>query len=147
MSRRALGQLTPEEERNVQQQARAGSLARGRIGDESSVASEVLGRDTYTAQFAQPAFAMNRQIAGDLGSTILGRPSQSIQLGGQMFGQAQGLASGPMGPQLFDPNAGINMALQQRGQDMSLMGAQAQGRGAMIGGALGGFGSIIGGMN
>ena len=145
MSRRALGQLTPEEERNVQQQARAGSLARGRIGDESSVASEVLGRDTYTAQFAQPAFAMNRQIAGDLGSTILGRPSQSIQLGGQMFGQAQGLASGPMGPQLFDPNAGINMALQQRGQDMSLMGAQAQGQGAMIGGALGGFGSIIGG--
>ncbi len=147
MSRRALGQLTPEEERNIQQQARAGSLARGRIGDESSVASEVLGRDTYTAQFAQPAFAMNRQIAGDLGSTILGRPSQSIQLGGQMFGQAQGLASGPMGPQLFDPNAGINMALQQRGQDMSLMGAQAQARGAMIGGALGGLGSAIGGMN
>ena len=146
MSRRALGQLTPEEERNVQQQARAGSLSRGRIGDESSVASEVLGRDTYTAQFAQPAFAMNRQIAGDLGSTILGRPSQSIQLGGQMFGQAQGLASGAMGPQLFDPNAGINMALQQRGQDMSLMGAQAQGRGAMIGGALGGLGSAIGGM-
>ena len=62
-----------------------------------------------------------------------------------MFGQAQGLASGPMGPQLFDPNAGINMALQQRGQDMSLMGAQAQGRGAMIGGALGALGTAAGG--
>ena len=44
MSRRALGQLTPEEERNVQQRSRQASLARGRIGDSSSLAAEALGR-------------------------------------------------------------------------------------------------------
>ena len=55
MSRRALGQLTPEEERNVQQRSRQASLARGRIGDASSIAAEALGRSDYTAQFAHPA--------------------------------------------------------------------------------------------
>jgi len=145
MSRKALGQLTPEEERSVQQRARQGSLARGRIGDSSSIAAEALGRSDYTSQFAQPAFEMNRQIAGDLGMTILGRPSSAIQLGGQMLGQATGLAGQPTGPQLFDPNVGVNMALQQRGQDMELMAANAQAQGAMIGGALGGLGSLGGG--
>ena len=145
MSRKALGQLTPEEERSVQQRARQGSLARGRIGDSSSIAAEALGRSDYTAKFAQPAFSMNRQIAGDIGMTILGRPSSAIQLGNQMLGQATGLAGQPTGPQLFDPNVGVNMALQQRGQDMELMAANAQAQGAMIGGALGGLGSIGGG--
>lgn len=144
MSRKAMGQLTPEEERSVQQRARQGSLARGRIGDSSSLAAEALGRSDYTSQFAQPAFAMNRQLSGDLGMTILGRPSSGIQLGGQMLGQATGLAGQPIGPQLFDPNVGINMALQQRGQDMELAGANAQARGAIIGGALGGAGAFFG---
>jgi len=145
MSRKALGQLTPEEERSVQQRARQGSLARGRIGDSSSIAAEALGRSDYTSKFAQPAFSMNRQIAGDLGMTILGRPSSAIQLGNQMLGQATGLAGQPVGPQLFDPNVGINMALQQRGQDMELMAANAQAQGAMIGGLAGGLGSLGGG--
>ncbi len=145
MSRKALGQLTPEEERSVQQRARQGSLARGRIGDSSSIAAEALGRSDYTSKFAQPAFSMNRQIAGDLGMTILGRPSSAIQLGNQMLGQATGLAGQPVGPQLFDPNVGINMALQQRGQDMELQAANAQAQGAMIGGLAGGLGSLGGG--
>jgi hypothetical protein len=144
MSRRALGQLTPEEERNVQQRSRQASLARGRIGDSSSIAAEALGRSDYTAQFAQPAFSMNRQLAGDVGMTLLGRPSASIGLGGQVLGQAQQGAAGPMGPQLFDPNMGINMALQQRSQDVNYQGAMAQadasrsaGRSSMLG-SLGG---------
>ena len=145
MSRRALGQLTPEEERSIQQRARQASLARGRIGDSSSLAAEALGRSDYTAKFAPQAFAMNRQLAGDLGSTLLGRPSAAISLGGQVLGQAQQGAAQPVGPQLFDPNMGINMALQQRGQDMELMGANAQARGAMIGGLASGLGSLGGG--
>jgi hypothetical protein len=47
-----------------------------------------------------------------------------------------------MGPQLFDPNVGINMALQQRSQDMELMGAQAQARASRSAGALGALGKI-----
>jgi len=145
MSRRALGQLTPEEERNVQQRSRQASLARGRIGDSSSLAAEALGRSDYTSQFAQPAFAMNRQLAGDVGMTILGRPSASIGLGGQVLGQAQQGASGPMGPQLFDPNMGINMALQQRSQDVNYQGAMAQASAARSAGKSSMFGSILGG--
>lgn len=146
MSRRALGQLTPEEERNVQQRSRQASLARGRIGDSSSLAAEALGRSDYTAQFAQPAFQMNRQLAGDLGSTLLGRPSAAIGLGGQILGQAQQGAAGPMGPQLFDPNMGINMALQQRGQDVTFQGMQAQASAARGAGIMGGLGAIGGGL-
>jgi len=146
MSRRALGQLTPEEERNVQQRSRQASLARGRIGDSSSIAAEALGRSDYTSQFAQPAFAMNRQLAGDVGMTILGRPSASIGLGGQVLGQAQQGAAGQMGPQLFDPNVGINMALQQRGQDVTFQGMQAQANAARGAGIMGGLGAIGGGL-
>ena len=147
MSRKAMGQLTPEEERNVQQRSRQASLARGRIGDSSSIAAEALGRSDYTAQFAQPAFSMNRQLAGDVGMTILGRPSSAIGLGSQMLGQAQQGAQGQMGPQLFDPNMGINMALQQRGQDVTFQGMQAQANAASQssrGGGLMDFAGTIG---
>ena len=146
MSRKAMGQLTPEEQRGVDQRARQGSLARGRIGDQSSLAAEALGRSDYTAQFAQPAFGMNRQLAGDVGMTILGRPSSAIGLGSQMLGQAQQGASGPMGPQLFDPNVGINMAMQEQSNQVSLLGAQAQADAARSAGKSSMMGSIIGGV-
>jgi hypothetical protein len=81
-------------------------------------------------------------MAGDVGMTLLGRPTQSIGLGGQLLGQSQGLAAGPMGPQLFDPNVGINMALQQRGQDMSLMGINQQGKAQFAAARMGMLGSI-----
>jgi hypothetical protein len=78
--------------------------------------------------------------------TLLGRPSQAIQLGGQTLGQATGLAAQPIGPQLFDPNVGINLALQQRAQDVEFVGAQAQARGSVLGGLFGGIGTAIGGL-
>ncbi len=142
MSRRALGQLTPEEERNVQQRARQASLSRGRIGDASSIAAEALGRSDYTAQFAAPAFQMNRALAGDVGATILGRPSSAISLGGSILGQAQAGAAGPMGPQLFDPNVGINMALQRQSDQFGLLGAQAQADAARSSSFMGALGQI-----
>ena len=142
MSRRALGQLTPEEERNVQQRARQASLSRGRIGDASSIAGEALGRSDYTAQFAAPAFQMNRTLAGDVGATILGRPSSAISLGGGVLGQAQAGAAGQMGPQLFDPNVGINMALQRQSDQFGLLGAQAQADAARSAGFMGALGQI-----
>jgi len=146
------GELSPERRRLAEQAARAGSLARGRIGDESSVAAEILGREQFRSglraearQAGAGAFGQQRQMAGDVGMTILGRPSQSIGLGSQMLGQATGLAAGPTGPQLFDPNVGINMALQQRGQDIEFQGAKMASQGAIIGGLAGGLGSLGGG--
>jgi hypothetical protein len=148
----AAGPLSPERRRMAEQAARSGSLARGRIGDESSIASEILNREQFRSGLRQEArqagagaFGMQRQMAGDLGSTILGRPSASIGLGGQVLGQAQQGAAGPMGPQLFDPNVGINMALQQRGQDVTFQGMQAQAQAARSAGLMGGLGSIAGG--
>jgi hypothetical protein len=149
----AEGPLSPERRRLAEQAARQGSLARGRIGDESSIAAEILGREQFKSglraearQAGAGAFGQQRQMAGDVGMTILGRPSAAIGLGGQMLGQAQAGAAGPMGPQLFDPNVGINMAMQQRSQDINLMGAQAQADAARSAGKSSMFGSIAGAM-
>jgi hypothetical protein len=147
------GELSPERRRMAEQAARMGSLARGRIGDESSVAAELLGREQVRSglraearQAGGQAFGMQRQLAGDVGMTLLGRPSAAIGLGGSMLGQAQQGAAGPMGPQLFDPNVGINMALQQRGQDVTFQGMQAQAKAAGQAGIMGGIGAIGGGL-
>ena len=84
----------------------------------------------------------NRALAGDVGMTILGRPSSGLAMGGNVLGQAQSQAAQPIGPQLFDPNMGINMAMQQRSQDMSLLGAQAQADATRSSGLMQGLGSI-----
>lgn len=148
----AEGPLSPERRRLAEQAARTGSLARGRIGDESSIASEILGREQFKAglraearQAGAGAFQQQRAMAGDIGMTLLGRPSAAIQLGGQTLGQATGLAAGPMGPQLFDPNVGVNLALQQRGQNIEMAGANAQASAGLIGGIATGIGTMMGG--
>jgi len=135
--------LTPEQQRLVDQQALGMAQRQGRVTDQSAVAGQILGREQYlsglrgqAAGMGQQAFGMNRQLAGDVGMTILGRPSSAIGLGGQMLGQAQQGAAGPMGPQLFDPNVGINMALQQRGQDVTFQGMQAQANAASSAGKM-----------
>ena len=143
--------LNPEQQRIADQQALQMSQRVGRVGDESSVAGQILGREQYlsglrgqAAGMGQQAFGMNRQLAGDIGSTILGRPSSAIGLGQSGIGAATNLAAQPVGPQLFDPNVGINMAMQQRGQDISLMGAQAQANASSGGGIMGAFGQAAG---
>jgi hypothetical protein len=63
------------------------------------------------------------------------------------------LAQQQMGPNLFDPNAGINLALQQNqnlanyqssvyGSQAGVAGANAQAKGAMMGGLFSGLGAI-----
>ena len=143
------GQLSPERSRMAEQAARSGSLARGRIGDQSSVAAELLGREQVRSglraearQAGAGAFGMNRQLAGDLGATILGRPSSAINLGGSVLGQAQQGAAGQMGPQLFDPNVGINMAMQRQSNQFGLLGAQAQADASRSSGLMGLAGTL-----
>ncbi len=145
------GELSPERRRAAEQAARETAMQQGRIGDQSLMASELLGRERFRSGLRQEArqagaqaFGMQRGMAGDVGMTLLGRPTQSIGLGGQVLGQSQGLAAGPMGPQLFDPNVGINMALQQRGQNMSLMGVNQQAKAAHSAGIMSAIGQIGG---
>ena len=149
----AEGPLSPERRRLAEQAARQGSLARGRIGDESSVAAEILGREQFRSglraearQAGAGAFGQQRQMAGDVGMTILGRPSAAIGLGSQMLGQAQQGAAGPMGPQLFDPNVGLNMAMQQQSNQVAYAGAMAQADASRNAGLMSAIGTIGGAM-
>jgi hypothetical protein len=161
------GELTPLEARQAQQSARAASVARGRGMDQSALygemssrmaqemgkreremalGSQLLGQQAGLQQqrFGQlgGAFGMNRQLAGDLGATILGRPSSAISLGGGVLQSAQAGAAGPMGPQLFDPNVGINMAMQRQSNQFGLLGAQAQADAASSGGFMDFLGNV-----
>ena len=145
--------LNPEQQRMVDQQALGMAQRQGRVTDQSAVAGQLLGREQYlsglrgqAAGMGQQAYSQNRNLAGDVGMTILGRPSSSINLGGQMLGQAQQGAAGPMGPQLFDPNVGLNMAMQQRGQDVTFQGMQAQAKAAGQAGVMGAVGGIAQGI-
>jgi len=145
--------LNSEQQRLVDQQALGMAQRQGRVTDQSAVAGQLLGRENYlaglrgqAAGMGQQAFGMNRQIAGDVGMSILGRPSSAIGLGGQMLGQAQQGAAGPMGPQLFDPNVGINMAMQQQANEVNYAGSMAQAKAAGSSGFMSAAGSIAGGM-
>ena len=146
------GQLSPERRRMATQAARAGSLSRGRIGDQSSVAAELLGREQIRSGLRQEArqagigaFRQARQVGADPSQFLFGRPSQFTQMGSGLYGQAVNLAGQQAGPQLFDPNVGINMAMQRQSDQFGLLGAQAQADAARSAGGLGAFGSIVGG--
>lgn len=145
----AEGDLSPERQRQVDQAARASGMARGRGRDASVDAAAVLGREDARANLRQQAqragqmgFSQARQIGGDPSQFLFGRPAQSTSMGSQLYGQATALAGQQAGPQLFDPNMGINMAMQQRSQDMNLLGAQIQADAANRGSLLGTVGSI-----
>lgn len=158
----ASGKVTPEQMRGAQQTARAAGLARGRIGDQSSIAAEILGREDIlarrraeAAQAGQLAFGMNRAISADPFQAILGRQSGALGYGAQQMGMAQQLGSQAIGPRAVDYNAGLNLAMQNQanlgryqtaiyGSQAQVAGANAQARGAMIGGAFQGLGSAFG---
>jgi len=148
--------LTGQEERMAQQQARAASASRGLQFGQGSLAAELLGREDVLAgkraeaqQAGQVAFGMDRTIAGDLGSVILGRPSSSMGMGSQMLGQATGLAPGMGSGNIFDLGAGVNYSLastaQQNQFNADVYGSKMGMIGGIAGGALGGLGAAAGG--
>lgn len=158
------GRLTPEQMRNAQQQARLAGASRGRVGDQGTIASEILSREQAlrnrrleALETGQLAFDMNQATAADPFQAILGRPAQAPGMGMASSQFAAGLAGEQLGPNLFDPNAGINLGLQNQanlsnyqssiyGAKAGLAGAQAQGRGQMIGGIASGVGALAGGL-
>jgi len=120
-----------------------------------------LGQLQQSQQQANRAYAMNlvgarQATASDPFAAILGRSSGAPGMGMAATQFTAGLAGQQLGPNLFDPNAGINLALQNQanqsnyqsnifGAQAGMYGAQQQARGAMIGGALGGLGAAVGG--
>jgi hypothetical protein len=100
----------------------------------------------------QLAQSYNQQFSSPLMS-ILGRPSSAMQYAQGQQGLAYQQGGQQVGPRFSDPNAGVNLALQNAsnlsnynasiyGAQAGLAGAQAQARGAMIGGLAQGLGAI-----
>jgi len=82
-------------------------------------------------------------------ATVLGRPSGALGIGQQQQGMATGMMQS-MGGQVFDPNAGVNLALQNQANlgnyQAATYGARAGAQGAMMGGLMSGLGSAFGGL-
>jgi len=82
--------------------------------------------------------------------SILGRSSGSIGVGQQQQGLGANLTQSMQGPQLFDPNAGINLGLQNASNmgnyQANTYGAQANSQGQITGGLFQGIGGLFGGI-
>lgn len=141
------GQLGLGAGQSAMQGTQAG-ISAGLQGRQMGLGARRLGSQLGQAQQGALGQAFNqfRATGGDPTAFLFGRPSLSGSLGTQAYGTAYNLAAQQMGPQLFDPNAGINMAMQQRSQDMSLLGAQAQADASRSSGMFSALGKIGGAM-
>ena len=149
------GGVTPEQRRIAQQGAREASAARGRVMDSSGIAGELLGREEMqrmnraeAQQAGGNLFGMLAQTGADPSMAVLGRASQSMPYTFQSGNNAAN-ASRFGSPQMFNQDTGLNMAMARQGQEMQynadVFGAQQARSGAIIGGALGGLGTLGGG--
>lgn len=174
-AQRASKGLTGQESRTAQQFAREGAADRGRVMDNSAIASEVLNRDTILGQKRQEA-AMATQNAYNLSNSFYSAPGlQALSRTPEAYGAGQsylGMGLGAIGsakPQLIDVGAGLNLGSVNRQNQFAQAQAQAQAKaqqqgalvsaGATVGGAAGGayagatygsaagpYGAIIGGV-
>jgi len=174
------GGLNPQQKRQADQQAREAFASRGRVGDNSAVAAEILNREEFkranraeaqqsaaqtygmyqgaaaderarwnqAQQAASQTYNMYKGTSSDPFQAILGRPSGSLNQGLATAGQA-GSAVGQSTPQLFNPDTGVNIGLQNAanqndynaanyGAKMGMWGGIAQGAGSIVGGGLAG---------
>lgn len=127
---RAQGPLSFEERRGADQQARESFGARGRLNDNVSVVGEILGREDVmqakraeAQQLGNNAFALNQQYSSPALGLLMGTPA-STALGQDYLTGSQGII-GQNTPQLVNPDAGINMGLQNAANMNSYNMAQA----------------------
>lgn len=140
----------------AQQSAREGGAARGREMDNLTLFSEALGREEFLRQNRMEAQQAGNTLFGYLQSSsadpfqaILGRPAGALPYNQAAAQSALGLA-GQASPQLFNPDAGVNLALQNNqnlaNYNAATYGAQQARQGSLFGGLFGGAGSAIGGI-
>jgi hypothetical protein len=147
------GGISPQQKRQADQQAREAFGARGRVDDNSAVAAEILNREDYMrsnraeaqASGAQ-AFGMYKGTAADPFQAILGRPSGALNQGLSTAGQAGG-AIGQSTPQLFNPDTGVNIGLQNAANANKYNSATYGAEQAKWGGAMQGFGNMMQGFS
>lgn len=100
--------------------------------------------------YALSLIEAQRATASDPFQAILGRSSNAAKEGSNLSQFAANLAQNKLGPNLFDPETGINLALQQNqntanynsnifSSQASLAGAQSKAKGAVLGAVLQGL--------
>jgi len=100
--------LTPEQQRQVEQQTRGSFAARGLAGSPTAGLQEAVrsqlsgaGMQQQRSQQAMGALGASQGVYGDVFQQVLGRPSQAFGAGQGFIGQAQGFNPG----QLFNPES------------------------------------------
>jgi hypothetical protein len=122
--------LDMQERRMADQTARESFGARGRLNDNSSVAAEILGRTEVLDEkkrramgMAQNAMGMTQGFSNPALSILMGTPA-SVALGRDYISSAAGII-GQNSPQFINPDAGINMGMQNTANLNSYMQANA----------------------
>lgn len=147
-------QLTPEEQRQMQQASRGAFASRGMGYSNQSVMDEMMrqynvGQDRMAQRrgFAGNVLGYNQAVVGDPFQQILGRSGQAIGAANNLAAQGQGQVSQSGGGNLYDPFKDAYSTMFHN-QDIAAANKQAQMQmtGQIIGGALGAAGSIGGGL-
>lgn len=146
-------QLTPEEQRQMQQASRGAFASRGMGYSNQSVMDEMMrqynvGQDRMAQRrgFAGNVLGYNQAVVGDPFQQILGRSGQAIGAANNLAAQGQGQVSQSGGGNLYDPFRDAYSTMFHN-QDIAAANSAAnkQMTGAIIGGALGAAGSVGGG--
>lgn len=145
--------LSPEEQRQLDQQTRAGYAARGTALGQQANLSEVLNRYQYRQGREQQLLNTGMQLgqyqaqaAAPALQSFYQQPMYAGAFGGQAVGNAIG-SQQQAGPSLFNPESqtGMGSIYGAYNSQMNLAGAQAQADAAASAGKSGMFGSIAGG--
>jgi hypothetical protein len=143
------GQLTPEQQRMVQQDTRSAYADRGFATSPMAATSEIV-RSQLASQgimdnrqnAALRALSMGQSFYGDPFQQILGRPSNAMNAGMNTFGQAQGFNPGA----IFNPESSMasQMANNSYQGQLAANTANASNSSSLLGAGLGMFGMLGG---
>ena len=144
--------VTPEQQRMYQQQAREGFQAAGRLGGNSAIAAEIMGRDQMmTQKRAEAAAAGGRAYEAaqgfytQPGLALLSQQPLAYQSGQQMLGLGMGgMKQGT--PGLINPDMGLNLGAAERQNQLQAAMATQQARASYSSGLFGAIGGVAQGV-
>jgi hypothetical protein len=167
------GRLSPEQLRYSQQAAREAAAASGRVGGNAAISAEVMNREQALAQrraeaaqyggIAQQGAMGLAGLSQDIENQRLARQSgllsqasslgtQAYNLGQNFYSPGLGLLGGTpvsaqqVGPQLFSPDAFLNLGAANRQNILSADAATQQARASYSSGLFSGLGALGGGI-
>jgi hypothetical protein len=140
--------LTPEETRQAQQAAREASSARGMLGSQGSIASEILSRESYKQskraeadQARANAYNLAQGFYQTPGMSLISQTPYGLQLGSSYLTSGQ-QSLGASTPQLFSSDTALNIGAAERGNVLSASTATAANKAAITGATISGISNI-----